>query len=229
MVLVAIMYMGPLSLKHGILSTMIPFIMKRQAERFGPERDILLGGIMENDEVLDIGCGGGAYLRHYTKASNIVALEPVVDMHDGIRQVAKQVGIPNKNLTILPLTLEEYVNSMQQSGMQKQQFDWIIVGNVLCEVSNPMVTLQSIKILTKPGGHVYFSEHEGATSGTWARLIQDIINPFWVTISGGCNCNRDILQMVRSSLVDDWELAIWEYPHIQVAMGPSFLGLARKI
>jgi 2-polyprenyl-3-methyl-5-hydroxy-6-metoxy-1,4-benzoquinol methylase len=112
-----------------------------------------------------------------------------VNMHDGIRQVAKQVGILDKNLTILPLTLEEYVNSMQQRGMQKQQFDWIIVGNVLCEVSDPIAALEGIKILTKPGGHVYFSEHEGAASGTWVRRVQDMFNPVWVKVTDGCNCN----------------------------------------
>jgi SAM-dependent methyltransferase len=200
--------------------------MKCHAERFGPERDALLQRV--ENRVLDVGCGGGAYLRHYTKATTIVALEPVVEMHANIRRVAKEVGIPNESLEILPLTIQEYVD-VQSETSDKAQFDWIIMGNVLCEVPNPITALQSVKLLTKPRGHVYFSEHEGAKAGTWARLIQDIINPMWTIVSGGCNCNRDTLRMIYSCLEEkDWEFVVWEYPHVQIAMGPSFLGLARK-
>jgi SAM-dependent methyltransferase len=205
---------------------MIPRIMKCQAERFGPERDILLQRV--ENSVLDVGCGGGAYLRHYTNAHSIVALEPVLEMHADIRRVAKEVGISNEHLELLPLTIQEFVD-MQSQTSKKTQFDWIIMGNVLCEVPNPITTLESVKLLTKPGGYVYFSEHEGAKSGTWARLIQDIINPMWTIVSGGCNCNRDSLKMIYSIFEEkDWEFAVWEYPDVQVALGPSFLGLARK-
>ena len=208
---------------------MIPRIMKRQAERFQPERDTLLAGIQEHHSVLDIGCGGGAYLRHYTKASKIVALEPVCEMHKKIQAVAEQVGIDKEQLTILSCTFEEYVQLQQHEPNSLVQFDWIICGNVLCEVHHQRSTLESIQLLCKSGGHVYFSEHEAAPSGTWTRRMENWINPWWVTISGGCNCNRDTLQTIRSVLnPTDWELAVWEYPHLTVALGPSFLALARK-
>ena len=102
-------------LKNKILSVMIPRIMKRQAERFSPERNELLAGIQPGDVVLDVGCGGGAYLRHFTKAARIVALEPVQAMHETISREAEQVGIERERLTILPLCIEEYLEQ-QQSG-----------------------------------------------------------------------------------------------------------------
>jgi SAM-dependent methyltransferase len=208
--------------------------MRCHAETFGPERDTLLQRV--DNRVLDVGCGGGAYLRHCTKATTIVALEPVVEMHATIRRVAEEAGISDEKLEILPLTIQEYVeyNMRSETGdaaTPPPQFDWILVGNVLCEVPHPISTaLQSIKLLTKPGGgHVYFSEHVGARPGTWARLFQDTINPVWTKVSGGCNCNRDTLNVIHSCLEEkDWEFGVWEYPNVQVAMGPSFLGLARK-
>lgn len=223
-----IMYIGPTWLQHRILSIMIPRIMKRQAENFQPERDTLLAGIHEGHCVLDVGCGGGAYLRHYTKASKIVALEPVQEMHKVIESVATQSQIDKEQLTILPCTIEEYAQ-LQQDELNPVKFDWIICGNVLCEVHDQRSTLESIQLLCKSGGHVYFSEHEGAPSGTWSRRMENWINPWWMTISGGCNCNRDTLQTIRSVLnPTDWELAVWKYPHMTVFLGPSFLALARK-
>ena len=225
----ACMLIGPQWIQNRILSIMIPRIMKRQAERFKQERDTLLAGIKEGQRVLDVGCGGGAYLRHYSKASQVVALEPVKDMHDEIQRVAQQVGIQIKRLTILPCTIEEFVNMKQFEARNTIRFDWIILGNVLCEVPDPLSTLENVKSLCKSGGHVYFSEHEGAPSGTWARRIENFMNPWWVTVSGGCNCNRDTLQMIKSVLTpDEWQVAVWLYPHFTVAMGPSFLALTLK-
>ena len=219
------MYIGPQWWRHGVLSVMIPRIMKLQAVRFGPERDTLLADIQESHTVLDVGCGGGAYLRHFTKASRVVALEPVTDMHGKIRQAAREAGISKEKLTILPCTIEEY---LEQRDVQ-EQFDWIILGNVLCEVSNPLSTLASVDRLTKSQGHVYVSEHEGEAPGTWTRRFQNIINPWWVVVSGGCNCNRDTLYMMRSIFTSpQWEVAVWQYPHLRVGMGPSFLALCRK-
>jgi ubiquinone/menaquinone biosynthesis C-methylase UbiE len=220
-----VMFIGPRWLKNKILSIMIPRIMKRQAERFLPERNELLAGIQPGDVVLDVGCGGGAYLRHYTKASRIVALEPVQAMHHTISKTAEQVGIERQRLTILPFCIEEYIEQHKSV-----QFDWIILGNVLCEVENQISTLQCVDRLCKSkGGHVYVSEHVGSPLGTCSRRFQSMINPWWKTISGGCNCNRDTLESIQAVFdTRTWDLAVWHYPHVNVALGPSFLAMARK-
>jgi len=223
-----VMFIGPRWLQHRILSIMIPRIMKCQAKMFRRERKSLLAGIEQGQSVLDVGCGGGAYLKHYVKASHIVALEPVVDMHDEIQSVAQEVGISNDQLTLLPCTVEDYVQQQNEDG-NTAQFDWIILGNVLCEVDDQRSTLESVNTLTKSGGFVYFSEHEGAPIGTWARRMEDLMNPWWVTVSGGCNCNRDTLQTIHSVLTRaEWEIAVWRYPTLKVGLGPSFLAWARK-
>lgn len=222
-----VMFVGPSWLQNKILSVMIPRIMKRQAERFRPERNELLA-IQPGDYILDVGCGGGAYLRHYTNAARIVALEPVQAMHDVISREAEQVGIQRERLTILPVCVEEYLEQQQSDEMI--QFDWIILGNVLCEVENQISTLQCVDRLCKSrGGHVYLSEHVGSPRGTWSRRFQSMINPWWRTISGGCNCNRDTLQSIQAVFdTSAWDIAVWHYPNVTVALGPSFLALARK-
>ena len=69
-------------------------------------------------------------------------------------------------------------------------FDWVILGNVLCEVPDPVAVVAHIDRLLKPGGKVYFSEHVAHPTGTWARALQDAVNPWWCVVSDGCHCNR---------------------------------------
>ena len=152
-----------------------------------------------------------------------MALEPVQKLHEQIRQSASEAGLAPYQVTIAAETLEDYY----ARTADKATFDWIILGNVLCEVADPLQTLQHIHELLKPGGHVYFCEHQGCAVGTRARKIQDFMNPWWKTVSGGCNCNRHTLHAIEG--MADWEVVSWEFENVQVLFGPMVMGLARKV
>jgi len=153
----------------------------------------------------------------------VVALEPVDNFHAGYRKLAEEAGLEDSNVEMYACDIETYVRELPT---KKGQFDWIILGNVLCEVDNQISTLASIKHLLKPGGHVYFSEHIAAPKGTWARFVQDLINPWWRTAGGGCNCNRDSLLNLRNT--PGFQIISWQYPRPQVLFGTFVLGLIQK-
>ena len=219
----ALMAIAPDFLRGKILSIMIPKIMGKVAKQFHDERVVLLSGVGESHRVLDVGAGGGAYLKHCTKAKEIVALEPCAELHDKIRHSAKEADIEESKLTICTEHIEEY---FRRNPQEEGSFDWVILGNVLCEVDCQISTLHAVRDALKVGGRVYFSEHLGEKRGTLRRSIQDAINPMWRVVSGGCNCNRDTLEAVRS--IDGLDVISWQFQGVKVCMGPFVVGLAQK-
>ena len=215
-----IMFFGPTSWRHAIVSRVIPTSMKTLAKRTENQRKLLLQHV--SGRVLDVGCGGGGYMSLLKgKATHIVALEPVTEMHHIIRQQAKEAGFDDYQITILKESVEEYAASNPPAS-----FDWVILGNVMCEVDNQESTLRHIHKLLKNGGCVYFCEHLGAPTGSFARSFQNMVNPWWRTVSGGCNCNRDSLHAIEG--MADWDVVSWQMNKLKVFMVPMVMGLAQK-
>lgn len=191
--------------------------MEVLARRTGNQRKLLLSKIQ--GRVLDVGAGGGGYFSYYAgKVSSVVALEPFRDLHPVLREKAEEVGIQNENIRICQDPVEIFQDD--------EGFDWIILGNVLCEVRNVGSALKAVDRLLKPGGNVYFCEHVGRPHGDWRRLYQNIFNPFWCKVSGGCNCNHDSLTMIQQ--IPNWDVVSWQFESIQVGLGPVVMGLAKK-
>jgi SAM-dependent methyltransferase len=217
------MIFSPTSWRHAMLSRLIPSQMKAIQRMTSNQRKLLLQHV--SGRVLDVGSGGGPYLSLLRgKATHVVALEPVRTMHPLIRKEAEKAEFKDYQITISDLTIENYAAANPNS---LGSFDWVILGNVLCEVNNQESTLNAIHSLLKHGGHVYFSEHVGSPAKTFDRKIQQIINPWWRRVSGGCNCNRDSLHAVEG--MADWDVISWEMKNIVLPFGGSFvMGLARK-
>lgn len=202
------------SIQHRYLAWFLPLGMDKVAQEFKTERQTLLGNV--RGRVMDVGSGGGAYLDHCHAADHVVAVEPVVELHPTIRKRGKELA---------SLTLVQTVDEVVQQE-PPESLDWVILGNVLCEVDSVPETLQQINTLLKPGGHVYFSEHLGHPVGSWSRSMQDWCNPFWRHMSGGCNCNRDSLAALESL---GWPVVAWYYNQWTTTLfGPFVLGLAQK-
>jgi len=241
-------------LKNTLLSMVIPKCMDVVGKEFSQERQTLLQDL--HGKILDVGSGGGAYLDYcptadttsatatsvtnQTTSANgdrideirnddnnrkpttekVIALEPNRQMHNTIRTRGKHLVKENKL---------EIVSSMEEvlANEAPESFDWVILGNVLCEVNDVAKTLDQIDQLLKPGGKVYFSEHVARPVGTWQRRYQDWINPLFRHIGGGCNCNHDsLLEMQKRR---NWNVIFWQYEHVQVCMGYFVVGLAQKL
>mgnify|MGYP005851332041 CR=1 FL=1 len=216
------MHVGPKWLKHKAIQTMITSVMGHVAETMDPHRRELLQHILPSDKVLDLGAGAGHYMKYLCQAGKLVALEPVPNFHKNYLLKALEAGLSESQVEIYDLVIESYIEKHPEAV---GTFDWVILGNVLCEVEDQLSTLECINKLLKPGGHVYFSEHCGAPPGTWRRRLQDMINPVWQVAGGGCNCNRDSLANIRQA---GWQTVFWQYDRVKVMLGPFVLGLALK-
>jgi SAM-dependent methyltransferase len=234
--LTTIMYISPKSLQHIIIAPFLSKICACLDTKLSIERTTLLKNIHGN--VLDLGCGSGQYFQYYTNknCSRIVALEPIRSLHSKIQQQAEKYLSSNQQQQCLfelyDMTLEEYLQQQQQQQESMIKFDWIILGNVLCEVDNVQRTLQSVDRALKVGGMVYFSEHVACSAHhhqtIWRRRLQFLFNPIWKTLSGGCNINRDSLVWIQS--MRNWKVISWDYSSsLRVGLGPFVLGLAQKV
>ena len=117
---------------------------------------------------------------HAGHVANLVATvtrlkrQPVNELHPSILKSGKDL----KKLSI--------VCDLAELNHLESKFDFIILGNVLCEVPCVRETLAQIDVLLKPGGKVYFSEHVASPVGTWQRRYQDFTNPCWRLFMAGC-------------------------------------------
>jgi SAM-dependent methyltransferase len=214
------MLISPQKIKNKILGILIPRIMATVAKITHNQRKLLLQHV--SGRVLDVGSGGGAYLPSLSgKASHVVCLEPVKECHSKIRASATQAGFQDYQVTIVPDDIDEYASKATD------HFDWILLGNVLCEVNDLESALASVHQLLKPGGHVYFCEHIASPSGTILRRFQNLYNPLWKRISGGCNCNRDTLHALEG--MPNWDVISWEIDlKVELVGNSMVMGLARK-
>ena len=162
-------------------------------------------------------------MRFFRNATHVVALEPMSELHAVIREEAEQWLPQHTTMDVVSLHLDEYLN---QYPDQVGTFDWVILGNVLCEVPCVETTLRSVNQILKDEGQVYFSEHIGCKCSSWQRRLQNMLNPWWKTVSGGCNINRDSLDLIQA--IPDWEVISWNFHTLRVGLGPFVLGLAQK-
>lgn len=217
------MYVGPQWWRNKVTAAMVSTFMKQVEQVFEDERKELLKGITATDTVMDLGAGSGCYLDHLSQCGHLVAIEPCANFHNDYKKRALQAGLAESQLELHACDLETYLKDHPE---KKGTFDWIVLGNVLCEVDDQQPTLQCIDQLLKPHkGRVYFSEHCGMPQGTWARWIQDRVNPLWRTAGAGCNCNRDSLANIKNT---GWQVVSWNYSALKVMLGPFVLGLAMK-
>jgi len=84
-----------------------------------------------------------------------------------------------------------------------------VLGNVLCEVPvDQKAFLLDLDRRLKPGGRIVFLEHVKSSNPVVASF-QDLINPAFTVIAGGCNCNRDSLHALKS--IPGWEVRHVEF------------------
>jgi SAM-dependent methyltransferase len=185
-----------------LISFVLDQVMSRIDKRFSRIRKELLKSVCGN--VLDFGSGTGIYLEYLTKptVTSVHIMEPNLHQH---RHIKKRISaLPN-----LPNALM-LTSSFIESFADSQVFDWVILGNVFCEIPHPAATFIEIDRVLKPGGRVYFSEHIAYPRNTWLRTLQNVINPYWSVVTDGCNCNRDTLEVMKATL-PQWEVLSWEF------------------
>jgi ubiquinone/menaquinone biosynthesis C-methylase UbiE len=75
------------------------------------------------------------------------------------------------------------------------------VTYTLCTIPDVSAALKEMRRVLKPGGRLLFCEHGKAPEARVSRW-QNRLNPFWKRVSGGCNLNRRVPDMIQKSGFD---------------------------
>ena len=139
--------------------------------------------------VLEVGSGSGLNLRFYSPdVTALVAVEPS----------AKLAAMTREKTSGLPFPVQVVERSAEELPLDERSFDAVVMTWVLCSIPDPVRALREMRRVLKPAGRLFFVEH-GLAPDVGVRTWQQRLNPLWRRISGGCNMNRPIEELVRTA------------------------------
>ena len=133
-------------------------------------------------DVLEIGAGTGANLRHFPAAvRRLVATEPDSYMIPKLRARASLDR---------PSDLEILEAGSDKLPFEDETFDAVVSTLVLCSVEDLDRTLAEVKRVLKPGGALVYMEHVAADDRPDRLVWQRRVEPFWKRVAGNCHLTR---------------------------------------
>lgn len=137
--------------------------------------------------VLEVGVGTGKNLPYYDPAR--VEAVTAIDFSPAMlaRAQRRAAACP------VPVTLLEM--DAQRLAFPAASFDTAVATCVFCSVPDPILGLQELRRVLKPGGLAFFLEHVRLDAPLIGPLM-DILNPVTVTLVG-VNINRRTVENIR--------------------------------
>jgi ubiquinone/menaquinone biosynthesis C-methylase UbiE len=162
--------------------------------------------------VLEVGIGTGLNLPYYDagRVSKLWGIEPAPEM---IRMAEPRVR--SLNFAV------EFINSPGEClPLRSGCIDSIVVTYTLCTIPDVGRALQEMARVLKPEGRLLFCEH-GAAPDAAVHCWQNMLNPIWKRIGGGCHLNRNIpglieqggfrIREIQAMYIPGWRPASYNY------------------
>ncbi len=154
------------------------------AERggFGRWRRWLPGGAA--GRTLDLGTGTGRNLPWLAPGARAVAVDPHPQNLAATRRRAPDVPLVRARAEALPF--------------RDGAFDTVLSGLVFCSVDDVPAGLSEVRRVLGPGGTFRLLEHVRSSSRLEAGW-QDLVQPAWTWVAGGCRPNRETERAVEEA------------------------------
>ncbi len=147
----------------------------------------LLWSKVEGKQILEIGAGTGKNFPFYPKEADITAIDFSEGMLNRARKKAVKQGIK----------VDLLLMDVQHLDFNDNIFDTVVASFVFCSVPNPILGLEEVKRVCKPGGKVVLLEHVLSANRVLAWLM-NIANAIIVNVMGP-NINRRTVENVSAS------------------------------
>ena len=169
--------------------------------------------------VLDVGIGSGLNIPYYNKSKikYLYGLDPSIELLNLAKPLAK------KN----ELEIEFLECGAEAIPLPNDSIDTVVITYTLCTIPDTQLSNQEIMRVLKPNGKLLFCEHGLAPDINIAKW-QKRINPIWNKIAGGCNLNRDIPKLIRSSGFKILNMEEMYLPSTPKFAGYNYWGVAKK-
>ncbi|WP_020569272.1 class I SAM-dependent methyltransferase [Neolewinella persica] len=140
--------------------------------------------------VLEIGIGSGLNLPLYNNENvkHLTAIDPSIEMWD------KNV-IDTNNLSFDFDFVKAYAENIPE---EDNSFDSVVITYALCTIPDTSKALEEVRRVLKTKGKLIFCEH-GKAPDKAVQKWQNVINPLWKRLGGGCNLNKDIQLIIEEN------------------------------
>jgi len=144
---------------------------------------------LASGNVLEIGIGSGLNLPFYTsKVKTLTAIDPS-------KELWKRTQF---NTEKSPFDFKFIIASAEEIPTEDHIFNTVVITYTLCTIPNLKMAFSEIKRVLKPNGRLLFCEH-GKAPEKGIQKYQNIVNPVWKRIGGGCNLNRNIPSLIEEN------------------------------
>lgn len=140
-------------------------------------------------EVLELGIGTGLNLPHYPET--ITGLDAV----DPADLLPRTVAARSARLSF-PVRIQR--GTAETLPHTDRRFDTVVSTWTLCTIPDPILALQEVRRILKPGGRFLFLEH-GKSDDRKIVAWQDRLNPIQKVIGCGCNLNRQVDRLITQA------------------------------
>ncbi len=169
-------------------------------------------------EVLEVGAGTGANLRHYgAGVSRLVLAEPDPHMRRRLRRTLSGARPPVELLDA----------PAEQLPLADASFDAVVCTLVLCSVDDPQRALAEYRRVLRPGGELVFIEHVAAHDNPDRLRWQRRVEPLWKRVFGNCHLTRDTAASIERAGFTVDELQRQSMRKATPVVRPTIRGRAR--
>ena len=170
-------------------------------EAYGPASHDLVNqlGIMAGMQILDVGCGTGAMLKHF--ADTVGTTGKVV----GFDNSAEQLEFSKQRVAALGITACEFVQGhAHATGLPAASFDLVYSRFLFLHLNDPAAVVSEMRRLAKPGGVI---------------VCEDISmkNGFTIPKSEPIDTIKKIIYQAAASAGIDWDIGLRLYGLLQRA------------
>ncbi|MCG2461450.1 class I SAM-dependent methyltransferase [Flavobacteriaceae bacterium F89] len=169
-----------------ILPKVIDWTCKQKPNRRQREKVIPLA----TGNVLEIGIGSGLNLPVYNGdiVNHLTAIDPS-------KEIWNKNSIDTNNLKFEFEFIEAFAENIPKDN---NCFDTVVITYTLCTIPDLNKAFDEIRRVLKPNGRLIFCEH-GKAPDKAIQKWQNIVNPLWKRLGGGCNLNRDIPKIIKGN------------------------------
>ena len=157
--------------------------------RAAPWRKRLWAGV-QGLRILEVGVGTGKNLPYWPRDQQVTGIDLTPGMLARAERRARELG----------LAADLRLQDVQALGFPNASFDCVVATFVFCSVPDPVLGLQELARVVRPGGQILLLEHMRSPNAA-VGAVMDMLNPLVVPLMGA-NINRRTVDNLRAAKLE---------------------------